>query len=388
MSISIPMLAANAHNARMYTWAAFSVTGVFLFSYLYIKTNTRRDLVFLGLFTLMAAYIHYYALIAVFWSNLFVFFSLILKKKKVWMTHVISMFIVFILYSPWLFIFFSQTSTANDDFYIQSIDLTTILSCYLSPFVKMFWIEIPSYIMILIVFGLTIVSIYTTFIKRKNDDQIILGLSLSIFNLTILTGIIISIILRPMLMARYVGPILTILIVPPTLFLINARYKWLEISLLLLFVCCGIYTSISASSISMGPYKQSLIQLQKAHPDVKKIIHVAEVTTGPLLEHNGIGNWNHYWLNNDSATYYTNINVFKDLHQISSLDELLSQGELFSLVDMGLKKEDNFLNRENLDFILSESHVTEIDTIRDTKSETPIALRFYILQYKGSSTSR
>ena len=107
-----------------------------------------------------------------------------------------------------------------------------------------------------------------------------------------------------------------------------------------------------------------------------------------MLEHNEIGNWNHYWLNNDSASYYTNINVFKDLHQISSLDELLSQGEIFSLVDMGINKTDNPLNRENLDLILSKSHVTEVDTIRDAKSKTPIALRFYILQYQGSITTK
>ena len=238
--------------------------------------------------------------------------------------------------------------------------------------------------MILIVLGLTIVSIHNTFIKRKNNDQIILGLSLSIYNLTILTGVIISMVLRPMLMARYTGPILTMLIVPPTLFLIRVKMKWVKISLLSLFFGCGIYTSISASSISMGPYKRSLVQLHEAHPDVKKIIHAAEVTTGPLLEHNKIGNWNHYWLNNGSSVYYTNINVFKDLHQIPSLDEVLAQDEIFSLVDMGANKTDNPLNRENFELILSRSHVTEIDTIR----EIPISLRFYILQYQGSSSTR
>ena len=292
------------------------------------------------------------------------------------------MLTVFILYLPWLFIFLAQTNTANDDFYIQSIDIPTILSCYLGPFAKMFWLEISSYVMILIVLSLTIISVYNNFVRHKNDDRTILGLSLSIYNLTILTGIIISFILRPMLMARYVGPILTMLIVPPTLFLIRAKIKWVKISLLLLFLCCGIYTSISSFSISMGPYKQSLDQLQKAHPDVKKIVHISEVTTGPLLEYNKIGNWDHYWLNNDSASYYTNINVFTDLHQISSLDELLSQDESFCLVDMA----NNPLNRENLNLILSKSYVTTIDTVRDAKSKTPISLLFYILQYQSSTT--
>jgi 4-amino-4-deoxy-L-arabinose transferase-like glycosyltransferase len=39
MLISIPMLAAYSHQARMYTWAAFSVTGVFIYSYLFLETG-------------------------------------------------------------------------------------------------------------------------------------------------------------------------------------------------------------------------------------------------------------------------------------------------------------------------------------------------------------
>jgi len=101
------------------------------------------------------------------------------------------------------------------------------------------------------------------------------------------------------------------------------------------------------------------------------------------LEHNKIGNWDHYWLDNDNTAYYTNIDVFTDLHHISSLDELLSQGEIFSLVDMAVDdKSFNPLNRENFNLILSKSYVTEIDTARN--ANTPIYLLFYILQYQNN----
>ena len=35
--ISVPMLAVYSHQARMYTWAAFSITGVFIYSCLLIR---------------------------------------------------------------------------------------------------------------------------------------------------------------------------------------------------------------------------------------------------------------------------------------------------------------------------------------------------------------
>ena len=57
--LSLPMLASYSHDARMYTWAAFSITGVFLYSYLFIKTAKKSDLILLGLFSLMAVYLHY-----------------------------------------------------------------------------------------------------------------------------------------------------------------------------------------------------------------------------------------------------------------------------------------------------------------------------------------
>jgi 4-amino-4-deoxy-L-arabinose transferase-like glycosyltransferase len=69
MLISIPMLSAYSHQARMYTWAAFSVTGVFLYSYLFITTGKYRDLVLLLVFTVLAIYIHYYSMAAAFAAN-------------------------------------------------------------------------------------------------------------------------------------------------------------------------------------------------------------------------------------------------------------------------------------------------------------------------------
>ena len=67
--LALPMLAAFTHNARMYTWAAFATTGVFLYACLFLKTNKKGDLMLLGVFSLMAAYTHYYSLIAAFWAD-------------------------------------------------------------------------------------------------------------------------------------------------------------------------------------------------------------------------------------------------------------------------------------------------------------------------------
>lgn len=75
MLISLPMLAVYSHQARMYTWAAFSITGVFFYSYLFIKSGKNNDLLLLFTFTLIAIYIHYYSMVAALVANLVVFFA-------------------------------------------------------------------------------------------------------------------------------------------------------------------------------------------------------------------------------------------------------------------------------------------------------------------------
>ena len=42
MLLSVPMVAVYSHQARMYSWAEFSITGVFIYSCLFIRTGTTR----------------------------------------------------------------------------------------------------------------------------------------------------------------------------------------------------------------------------------------------------------------------------------------------------------------------------------------------------------
>jgi uncharacterized membrane protein len=90
MIISIPMLASYSHEARMYTWAAFSVTGVFIYSCLFIKTGKKRDLAVLFIFTVVAMYIHYYSMLAAFLANAFVLVYLLRNRNRNWCYHFLS----------------------------------------------------------------------------------------------------------------------------------------------------------------------------------------------------------------------------------------------------------------------------------------------------------
>ncbi len=139
MLISVPMLAVYSHQARMYSWAAFSVTGVFIYSCLYLRTGKTLDLILLFIFTVAAMYIHYYSTIAAFMANLFVFLQLIITKNKKWHIHLISFIIAALLFLPWLSMFIIQIKRVQGAFWAPEVSLPSILSCFTIPFSEQFW---------------------------------------------------------------------------------------------------------------------------------------------------------------------------------------------------------------------------------------------------------
>lgn len=377
--LTLPMLAAYAHDARMYTWGAFLTTGVFLYACLFLQTGRRPDLAWLGVFSLLAAYTHWYCLIAAGWANLFVMACLLAKKNKAWAAHLVMSLLVFVLFLPWMFNLYAQAAAAKKSFWIPPLTLQIFRSCYLDPFAMKFDMVTASWPLVAIVYGLTCAAIYRILVRRRGQGGMILGLALVIFNLTIFTGAVLSLTLKPILISRYVMTVVPLLMVPPALFFAGDGGKWLKAGLLAILFCCGIYTAVGSSYFSFGPYRKSVDHIQAAYPDIKKVLHVTEVSLGPLLTYTPAGRLNHYWLDNENAVTYTNLKAFQDLHQVKTIDEMLSPGEKFCLVNL----DQSPLNRENAGYILSRSRLLKTDRVVDEKSWYKSTIVLSILQYQG-----
>jgi uncharacterized membrane protein len=77
-----PALLSLAQEGRMYTWSAFFVTGTVIYAYLAATGGKQSDRVKLGMMTLGAAYIHYYALLAVGLANFLLFIWIFFKDRR------------------------------------------------------------------------------------------------------------------------------------------------------------------------------------------------------------------------------------------------------------------------------------------------------------------
>lgn len=383
--LSIPMMAYNAQTARMYTWAVFFSTGVFLYACIFVKTGHFKDLLLLGIFSILALYTHYYCIIAAFWANIFVLAYLFFKKKPFWKAHLVMCFILIILYIPWLFVFFKHIGAANEGFWIAPPSLQTIIECYTYPFALQFTLVKSSYILLGIVYIISLISIYYTFKKSKKGNilRIALLMSLVIYNATILTAIIISLFSQSIVNYRYVMTMVSMLMVPVTIYFIMYKNTWIRNGLILLIFSLSAYLSISATYFSHGPYKQAIEHLQDTHPEIHKIIYQSEVSLGPMLNYATNNSLKHYWLENDKSIYFTNLKVYDKLQMVNSIDEILEENEVFCFA--GIWKVP--LNLEIADMIISENTLLSVDTIIDYKEPNGVQILLHYLQYKNPESS-
>ena len=373
--ISVPMLALYSHQARMYTWAAFSVTGVFIYSYLFIKTGQNRDLILFFIFTLMAMYIHYYSMVAAIVANIFVFLYLLSTKNEKWLYHLYSILLAALLFVPWVFMFIIQVKKVQHAFWAPEVSLNTIIPCFTIPFTEHFWTTGYSISLIILIYSLIVFTIFKSFTKSYAEYRLVLWLSLSIFLGTLLFVTIISLFSQPVLFSRYVMTIVIMLIIPLTILFIRMKKKWLKIMLIAVILFLGIRISISTFYFSYGPYKQTVDYIATTYPEIRKILHITEITAGPLIEYNGNSGLSHYWLKAEMS----NVDAFPEIHQFKQPGEFLKSGEVFCAVRFSNLE----LNQENLDLVLSESQLIKKDTVFDNKVEDGIMIQLYLLKFKG-----
>jgi uncharacterized membrane protein len=80
--LAAPINLSMAQEARMYTWAAFFVTACILYGYLALCEGNKSSWLKYGIFMVLAAYTHYYALLAVIIANISMFLWVAVKDRK------------------------------------------------------------------------------------------------------------------------------------------------------------------------------------------------------------------------------------------------------------------------------------------------------------------
>ncbi|MCD7714309.1 MAG: hypothetical protein LUI08_05230 [Prevotella sp.] len=230
----------------MYSWALFFVTATFLYArdVMSGKGGWKTWLI-ITLFTLCAAYTHYYALLSVsiIWVIMLVWFCL--RDRRMLLRLFVCGIIVVIVCFPWLVILLQQVRQVSAEYWIKFTTGELLLTC--------FFLFLPIHFILPFLF----VKVLRTKNGRISFDDIMgLCVLIGIF----VVGLIMSIVIKPVLVARYIFPAGLCIWISVFLIFRHARNKEK-----FLFVCLLLFAFLVSSCKKVGHFVNDCKDMQATH---------------------------------------------------------------------------------------------------------------------------
>lgn len=198
MFFATPPFLQWASISRMYSLAIAFVFFAGIYAYEVFTCAKTRKWILYCLFSVAAAYTHYYALLSVIIIGLMLLAFIIIKDKKLIKNYIIYVCGCIVLYLPWISHILTQiTQKINGSFALPCLSYKTYISLikyFAGTNFKILWFLIFIIYIILFIFIL----------KSKNKKIInIICCSISLPLLTLIIASIVSILIKPILWARY-----------------------------------------------------------------------------------------------------------------------------------------------------------------------------------------
>lgn len=185
---------------RMYSWAEFFVIGCVFSVYRILQRQEKKDWIMFVFCGLCAAYTHYYSLISVAIVYVVLYAILIYKNRKNVLCCLTSGAITSFIYFPWLMVLFSTLKRVENNYWISEIP--TVWQCFY---------ELVSgksgMVLLVAFFGASIVFLIK-FLNDKNLKNAALMVLICLLTLlgTMAVGIVVSRLIRPVFLVRYLYP--------------------------------------------------------------------------------------------------------------------------------------------------------------------------------------
>ena len=324
ITFALPITLSMAQETRMYTWAAFWVTGSALYGYLAYKEGRLRDWILFGVCSLCAAYTHYYALLAVAMICLMLFIAMLVEKKKLapflWTAGAMVAG-----YVPWLAELAGQVSRVTNSYWIPPVTGQVIHNVLVYPFSNKFsypwsqtFVQIAFYAAaVLILFGIVHKII------RRDESVKLPILAVGAYILTLGAGILASVIIRPVLVERYMVTVLGLFILGIAYGIGSLGKKiWLPaIGCAVVIALAVPQTDYTISNRFSGPMTEAVQYLDPVIQPGDVFLHTDEHTFGTFCYYFP-DNMNYYY---ERPGYggYSNYDAFKpDGAVIQSLDDI------------------------------------------------------------------
>ncbi len=235
----VPMSLSMGQEARMYTLAAFFVTGAAVYGYLCQEKGKIFDFVMLGAFSVGAAYTHYFSLLAVTIANVLLFLQLIIRfEKKRFFRYIVMAVVAVGCYFPWIVALTGQISKVAKDFWIPPVTRGVVWQALIYPFKAKFTsgfeFILPSFFLAV---AFAFWGVKQAFTERKREGLLSVY-AILIYVTTLAVAVKVSTEVRPIFVDRYIFPVVGLFILATAYGVSKIKYRdisVLVVVLLLLF---------------------------------------------------------------------------------------------------------------------------------------------------------
>lgn len=264
---------------RMYSWGLLFLVLSFISLKDVIEKSDIKSWALLTIFTILGCYTHYFLILnSIILYLLLLLYIIFYKNKSPLKDGIIKSFstsdikkwfasaiIAIVSYIPWMPTAIWQIKVVKSDYWVQPLDLNELLRI-LSYFItneKIDFIRIIG-IIVLAIFIYFAIKSYLNYkngnnnapsnINLKENDYIYILIGMSIFLLTILISLILNVVYRPVLVARYLIPSIGVLWLSISI-LMSKIYDYKKLFavlfiLLMLFSSLGMYGIMTAEPLS------------------------------------------------------------------------------------------------------------------------------------------
>ena len=248
----------NFLTIRMYSWGILFILLAFLsFREIINDTSDRKSWILLTAFSILCAYTHNFAALTAGCIYLALLGYIITNNKEALKNWGISVAGAIILYIPWMFSLINQMTLVHESYWIPEVTLEKIIH-----FFGYYAYTSDTFFAIIAIAILAIIlMVYLKDSKTLDQkDQYLILSGIGIYAGTIILGVLISLVFKPIIVTRYLMFATAILWLTISIVLSKMEYRktfLISFALICLLLVSGIATTISTND---DIYKSGIAQ--------------------------------------------------------------------------------------------------------------------------------
>ena len=244
-----PFLMTYSVEVRMYSLAAAFVFFNAIFAYRCYLEERKNKWLLLALFSTGAAYTHYYAFVSTIVIDLLLLIFIVRERSGKVRWFMFSLLGMVLLYLPWIPHCMEQlVYKAGHEYWISEITLRTLLG-YVKSVFKVKGGGLTGTVILALSYLMALLAV----LRSKDPGFIWMEICLlAVPIITALTGIVVSFLVRPVFVIRYLVPSLPLMILFMAIAVTKISVRKLAVGITMVSIVCGL---INAGALVREKYR-------------------------------------------------------------------------------------------------------------------------------------